>query len=263
MQNNELKDRILRMLEEDREFRFAIMGLIGLEGIKESIDLLREILYMVKDRLDKLEDRHARLIDAQARTDERVGKLEDAVARLVDAQTRLEQRVGKLEDAVARLIDAQARTDERVGKLEDAVARLVDAQARTELAISNLRKEVGRLSDTIGFGLEDIARVVVPGYLYRHEKIVLDKLERRFMLVDGEEVEINLYGEGMKEGKKVIVVGESKARIYSKEVREFDDTINKVGFKDALKFMFGYLIHPSAEEEARKKGILLIASYMR
>ena len=221
MQNNELKDRILRMLEEDREFRFAIMGLIGLEGIKESIDLLREILYMVKDRLDKLEDRHA------------------------------------------RLIDAQARTDERVGKLEDAVARLVDAQARTELAISNLRKEVGRLSDTIGFGLEDIARVVVPGYLYRHEKIVLDKLERRFMLVDGEEVEINLYGEGMKEGKKVIVVGESKARIYSKEVREFDDTINKVGFKDALKFMFGYLIHPSAEEEARKKGILLIASYMR
>jgi chromosome segregation ATPase len=100
----------------------------------------------LEERVGRLEDAVAHLIEAQTRMEERVGRLEervgrleDAVAHLIEAQARmeervgrLEERVGRLEDAVAHLIEAQARMEERVGRLEDAVAHLIEAQARTE-----------------------------------------------------------------------------------------------------------------------------------
>jgi hypothetical protein len=129
-----------------------------------------------------------------------------------------------------------------------------------------LSTQVSKLSDTVGFGLEDIARVVVPGWLYRHEGIVVDELVRRFFIVDGEEVEVNLYGEGLRDSVKVVVLGEVKSRIYGREVEEFASSVEKVKKivpHPVYKFLFGYLIHPSAEDEAEKRSVKLIASYMR
>ena len=41
----------------------------------------------------------------------------------------------------------------------------VASTKRTELVLQGLAKEVGALSRNFGFGLEDIGRVVIPGYL--------------------------------------------------------------------------------------------------
>ncbi|MEM2720266.1 MAG: hypothetical protein QXU49_05720, partial [Candidatus Caldarchaeum sp.] len=84
--------------------------------------------------------------------------------------------------------------------------------------------------------------------------------------VDGEEIEVNLYGEGEKDGRKLVIIGEAKSRIYKREVEAFDAWAEKIAAtigQETYKFMFGYLIHPSAEEEGRKRKIKLIASYMR
>ncbi|MEM2909457.1 MAG: hypothetical protein QXO01_00065 [Nitrososphaerota archaeon] len=171
----------------------------------------------------------------------------------------------RLEDAVARLAEAQQRTEERVGRLEDAVARLAEAQQRTDAALKELAVQVGKLSEVIGFGLEDIAQVVVPGWLYRHEGIEVE-VGRTFFVIDGEEVQVDLYGDGKKNGETVKVVGEVRSRIYGRDVEEFDRKVkiieNYLGMP-AYKLMFGYLIHPSASKEAERRGITLIASYMR
>jgi hypothetical protein len=45
--------------------------------------------------------------------------------------------------------------------------------------VKALSIQVGRLSDVVGFSLEDIARVVVPGWLLRHEGIEVESLESR------------------------------------------------------------------------------------
>ncbi|MGQ9788717.1 MAG: hypothetical protein ACUVQM_05390, partial [Candidatus Hadarchaeaceae archaeon] len=175
------------------------------------------------------------------------------------AVQRLAERQGSLEMAVQKLM-------ERQGALEMAVQRLAEAQARTDLALQELSRQVGRLSETVGFGLEDIARVVVPGWLHRHEEIEVDDLTRRFVRVDGEEVEINLYGDGNKRGVKITVLGEARSRIHSGDVKEFDESaekVKKVIPNEVYKLIFGYYVHPSAEEEAGKRGIKLIASYMR
>jgi hypothetical protein len=49
-------------------------------------------------------------------------------------------------------------------------------------------------------------------------------------------------------------------------VRRFQSKIEKVRKVikgEVYKLMFGFLIHPSAEKEAEKRGIRVIASYMR
>jgi len=88
-----LKHRMLRLLKEDEEFRYAVAGLIGLEDIAKRIDSLNE----------------------------RVGRLEDAVTKLTEGQSRLE-------DAMARLIDVVADT-----RKELAGTRMELANTRKEL----------------------------------------------------------------------------------------------------------------------------------
>jgi len=171
---------------------------------------------------------------------------------LAEAQARTEERVTRLEEAVTRLAEAQARTEERVAKVE--------------VSLRELAQQVGKLSDTIGFGLEDIARVVLPGWLSRHEGIEVDELTRTFLEVDGEVIEINLYGVGVRGCEKVVVLGEARSRIYEHDVKEFDGVAEKarrVIPHRVYKLLFGYWIHPAAQREAAGRGLTFIASYMR
>jgi len=148
--------------------------------------------------------------------------------------------------------EAQKRTEERVNELSNAMKML--------------SIQVERLSDVVGFSLEDVAKVVLPGWLLRHEKINIESLERKFLEVNGELIEVNLYGEGEKNGLKITVIGEAKSRIYEKDVKDFCKKISRIEKTlkpPVYKLMFGFLIHPTAEKEAEAYGIKLIASYMR
>jgi hypothetical protein len=218
--------------------------------------------------------------------DERVGEikvtrrdfddLRGVIQELAQAQARTEERMGGLERAMEELAQAQARTDASLKELAQAQARtdaslqaLAQAQARTEGSLRELAQQVGRLSENIGFGLEDVARVVLPDYLaYRHnlqlEGEPGEELRRVFFEVDGREVEINLYGEGQRDGQRAVVLGESKSRIYGREVSDFAKVLAQVEplvEGEVVRVMFGFYIHPTALREAREKGILLVASY--
>jgi len=130
--------------------------------------------------------------------------------------------------------------------------------------LQGMAKEVGALSQNFGFGLEDIAHVVLPGYLKRHYKIEMGEFERKFFEVNGKLVEINLFAEGRIKKEKITVLGEVKSRIYERETKKFKKDLSKVlplieG--KVFKLMFGYLVHPSASKIA--EDIKLIASYQR
>lgn len=119
--------------------------------------------------------------------------------------------------------------------------------------------------------LEEIARVILPGYLERHFGIRLwgelgEELKRQWIGPEGSEVEINLYGEGEQRGQRVVVLGEAKSRIYGREVEQFDRAIQPIAgtLKErVVKVMVGYLIHPTASRVAAEREILLVASYQR
>jgi len=85
-----------------------------------------------------------------------------------------------------------------------------------------------------------------------------------FFEVDGEQVEINLYGEGRRDGQGAVVLGESKARIYGRDVQDLTKVLAQVEplvEGEVVRVMFGFYIHPTALREAREAGILLVASY--
>ena len=222
------------------------------DKVKE-IKVTREEFDKLTSAVNKLTEKVTELAEAQKKTEERLDQLTVRVDQLAEAQRRTEERLNQLAVRVDQLAEAQRRTEETVQKLSEAIR---------ELSV-----QVGRLSDIIGFGLEDIARVMVPGWLERNMGIYVEDLSPRFIMVDGTELQLNLFGIGRKDAKEIIIVGECKSRIYASEVRKFSKLLKKVhkAFpdKEVLGFLFGFLIHPSAEEEAKKYGIKLIATYMR
>jgi len=120
--------------------------------------------------------------------------------------------------------------------------------------------------------IEDIARLMLPPYLEKHYGIRLEgepaeELQRHFFTVGPfPPIEINLYGEGYRDGQRVVVLGEAKARIGGGVVRDFVDTVRQVEpllTGEVWRVMFGSWIHPTAEEVARELGVVLVASYQR
>ncbi len=245
----------------------------ALERLAEAQARAEERLSGVEERMSRLELAVERLAEAQARAEERLSGVEERVSRLELAVERLDRAVERLAEAQARAEERLSGVEERTSRLEmaverldGAVERLAEAQARTERAVQELAQAVGRLSDTVGYGLEDIARVILPGYLERHFGIRVEELERRFVGPEGQEVEVNLYGEGQEDGQPVVVLGEAKSRIYGRDVEEFVRVIGPVaeGIREkVVKVMVGYLIHPSASRLAQQQGVLLVASYQR
>jgi predicted nucleic acid-binding Zn-ribbon protein len=240
------------------------------DRLTQTVAQLAQAQARTEQRLEELAQAQARteqrlneLAQAQARTEQRVEQLEGAMQRLAEAQARTEERLDRLEAAVERLAEAQARTEERVDRLEAAVERLAEAQARTEQALQQLATQVGALSDNVGYGLEDIARVVLPGYLKQRYGVTVERLERRIFPIDGQQFDIDLYAEGRRGRRRIVVLGEVKARIYAREVHHFQQVLQAVRPQlpaEPLPVLFGYFIDLSAMEAAQDQ-ILLIAAY--
>ncbi|MEX2707513.1 MAG: hypothetical protein Q6352_020030 [Candidatus Freyrarchaeum guaymaensis] len=220
--------------------------------IKIVDERVREIR-VTREDFDKLTAAVNKLAEAQRRTEERL-------EQLAEAQRGTEERLTRLESVVEQLAEAQRRTEERL-------EQLAEAQRGTEESLKRLTVQVGRLSDTVGFGLEDVARVMAPGWFERHLGITVEgELEPVTLSYGGVEVEVNLYGEGRaSDGREVVLVGECKSRIYSAEVKSFVRELSTVRKalqeKEIVPFMFGFMVHPSADKEAEQHNIIVLAPY--
>ncbi|MBS7659049.1 hypothetical protein KEJ20_07900 [Candidatus Bathyarchaeota archaeon] len=205
-------------------------------------------------------------------------ELYEAIIRIIDQRISeikvTREDFNRLIKIVEALAEAQKRTEsviatlgERVERLEKVVEALAEAQKRTEDTVTRLTIAVGSLSDTIGYGLEDVAKVMLPSWLEKHEKIKVKELERRFIEVDGEEVEVDLYGEGIKGRYLITVIGEVKSKIDVGDVKKFMSKLDKIGKalknRRILPLMFGYWFHPSASILGKKNGIRVIAPYQK
>ncbi len=236
-------------------------------------EMYRAIVTVVDDRLkdirvgredfDRLSQTVAQLAAAQARTEQRLEQLAQAQARTEQRLEQLAQAQARTEQRLEQLAQAQARTEQRMDRVEAALTRLAEAQARTEQALQQLATQVGALAENIGYGLEDIARLVLPGYLQKRYGITVERLERRLFQADGQVVEVDLYGEGRRAKRRVVVLGEVKSRIYAREVQQFQRLLQTIAPQlpgEPVPLMFGYFIDLSALEAAGEE-MLLVASY--
>ena len=237
------------------------------EFIIKVVDQRISEIKVTREDFSRVENALKRLTEAQHKTEEKLAELIEAQRKTEERVAGLEEHTARLEKAIADLAEAQRKTEERVEELAKAQIETEEALVSLTRVVREQNVKIDRLSDVIGFGLEDIARVVLPGWLYRHLGIEVEDLRREFLKIDQLLVEVNLYGEGRVRGKPVVVVAECKSRIYEKDVEKFFEKVyepvSKIKDVEVVGVLFGFLIYPKAREKAEKLGIHVVASYER
>ncbi|MCS7214712.1 MAG: hypothetical protein NZ826_00950 [Thermodesulfovibrio sp.] len=186
----------------------------------------------------------------------------------------LKREVQTLATFVKELAEAQKRTEERVSRLETALAELAEAQKRTEKAIEELthalketRQMVGNLSDTVGYTLEDRAMKALPAILFERFGIkIKGRLIRKYIQYNGKYNEINIYGEGERQGQKITVIGEAKSRLSKSNIDNLIKLIDRLQRKGLISgeifpIVVTYTVTPEAEQYSFSKGVHVIWSY--
>src|SRR3990167_1022391 len=174
-------------------------------------------------------------------------------------------------DAYSELV----KTDD-FNELKGIVKELAEAQKRTEKevkkltkTVKNVQKNLGGLSHTVGYHLEDRAYKTLPLLLKRDLGIEVEgRLIRRFFVYGrGKKDEVNIYGRGIKEGKEVIIIGESKSQLSKDDIDDFLDIVDRVtdytksADKENVLIAVSYSVEPDIEEYAKKKDIKIYWSY--
>ncbi len=145
--SDEEKKKIIEALEEDKEFRYTLMGLLGFKEILDRITRLEERYQRIDERIAGLEERFAELRERQQKLEERFAELGERFARLEERQQRLEEKFAELEERFAKLEERQQRLEERFVELEEKFARLEERQQKLEERFAKLEERQQRLEE--------------------------------------------------------------------------------------------------------------------
>ncbi len=220
------------------------------------IRVTREEFNKLRETVDRLAKSIERLSEAQRRT-------EEAVKTLAEAQKRTEERLNALAEAQKRTEDALARLSKRVDELAEAQKRTEDALARLSKRVESLGREVGRLSSVVGFTLEDLARLYLP-YRLRRFGYEVTRVEKRWFMINRRRVQVDLYGEGVFKGRRIVIIGECSSVVYKRDVKRVWRVARKVSELlgvEAVPIVFGFIIHPSGRDEAEKLNVIVETAY--
>jgi hypothetical protein len=145
------------------------------------------------------------------------------------------------------------------------VEELAEAQKKTEESLNKLTKRVdnievqlGGLSMAVGYGIED--------KLYPHLEKFAEKvfdvvpmdvvLRKNIVYADGRFDELNVYIKAKKDGKQVLIIGESKAQPGKKDIDKFIKTVERVEKYTGTvvyPFIVGYSFSPIVEKYINEK----------
>ena len=263
------------------ELHVGLATSVDMQDLKDAVKALaaaqarsEERLEGVETRMDRVESTLDRLAAAQAQSEERLDRVEAALDRLAAAQARSEERLDRVEATLDRVAAAQARSEERLDRVEAALDRLAAAQARTEEALKKLteahdetRKQLGGLSHTVGYTLENEAYRALPALLAADYGIeVEDRLIRTYLTTDrGYPVEVNIFGKGRRNGCEVVIIGESKSQLSTKNIDHFiQGRLARLDplFADVFPVLVTHMISaPDVAAYAQERGIALYYSY--
>lgn len=192
---------------------------------------------------------------AQKRTEERVEEL-------AQAQKRTEERLEELTAKVMELSEAQRRTERRVEELAQAQKRTEDALLKLTRRVDMIEERLEGISNSVGYSLENAAFKALPGLLQdRYGIEVQGRLLRRYV---GDR-QVNIWGRGRRNGRDVVIIGESKVRPSRKEVDRFLKIAHHLaaqeGWKEVVHVFVAHDIPPVVEQYLEERGILPFWSY--
>jgi hypothetical protein len=204
---------------------------------------------------------------AKVFTPEQTNSLVDVIDTIRQAELRreadtqeLKRGLTELTGEVKKLAAAQQHTDETVAELSRAVQILAETVNK---GLTDLRREVGSLANTFGFDLEELVAALLSPYLEKHAGITRLTLERRYFEINGgQPEEVDLVGQGQREGKPVLVLAECRTTIGGGEMRrvaqELDSIATTIIDSEVVKIVVAMNLHPTGEKAATETGIWAI-----
>jgi len=186
-------------------------------------------------------------------------ELKEIVKDLAGQVSNLTKRMDELTQRVDTLA---VRMDELTQRVED----LVGEMKGIKVTIQDMRQEIGGMSHAIGYGLEDQSYLTLPPILKRDHAITLKgRLKRGFLeTARNKYIEINIWGQGERDGKSIEIIGEAKTQLKKRDVDKFLQTLQ------AIRPHIDHSIHPicvtyqtspAVTQYAKDKGITLYFTY--
>jgi hypothetical protein len=266
---------------------------------EQRVEALEDVVQKLAAAQQRTEQRVEELAAAQQRTEQRVEALEDVVQKLAAAQQRTEQRVeelaaaqqrteailaalsqevrvltqnvDRLQEEVRVLNERMDRVEAKVDSLSDRVDVLSGRTDRIEHTIRDMQKEIGGMSASMGYALENEAYRILPAFLQEHYGI---KLARRLIRTEIGGREINLFGEGEREGRIITLVGETKTRLDERRKKlekdifaELEERVQAVvtergiAEESIVRLLVTHYARPGILQEAQEQGIIIVQSF--
>jgi len=226
----ELKSEILRLLKEDEEFRYAVAGLIGLEGILKRLDKHDEKFNEIMTRLSEHDKKFTEIMTRLSEHDKKFNEI----------MTRLSEHDRKFNEVMTRLSEHDKKFNAIMAEIRDI---------RREL------REIRTYMERTSLTLEEEAWEVLSSKL---RKMGIDVKLSRLTLPD---LEINIYGTK----DDLCVIGEASIRTGIGIIESTDEKIEKLKRKypeylrkRVLKVIYTMWTTEDAVEEAKKRRIWLV-----
>ncbi len=144
MSSAELKRRILRLLREDEEFRYAVLGMVGygelLKRAEEHDRKFNEILARLEEHDKKFAEIIAKLEEHSKRFEEHDRKFNEILARLEEHDRKFEEIVARLEEHDRKFAEIMSRLEEHDRKFEEIMVRLEEHDRKFEMIMARLEE---------------------------------------------------------------------------------------------------------------------------
>ncbi len=152
--------------------------------------------------------------------------------------------------------------DQRQKISELLMSELKQAMAELAGVVKNTPIEAGGISNHLRYTLENEAYRKLPKYLKDNHGIeILERMIRRE--VAGEE--INFFGRGRRNGKPVLVVGETKFRLTSGDFAQLDRKLDAVKreyqSEEIVPLLVTHFASDREKERATNRGVIVAQSF--
>jgi uncharacterized protein YoxC len=239
-----LRRQFLKLLDEDKEFRYTVAGYLGLGEILKRLDSIEENIRKIWEEIRGLREGQDKLWEGQNRLWEEVKALREGQEKLWDGQNKLWEEVkllregqNKLWEEVKALREGQEKLWEEVKLLREGQNKLWEGQNRLWEEVKALREgqeklwashrrlenymrsAFGELRTALGVTYEMHAAAYLTMMLYEMGYEKAEVVSKSFV-EDEEIVEVDLFNE------EPLVVGEVTLAV--KDVGDAEREVEKV-----------------------------------
>jgi chromosome segregation ATPase len=255
----EEKKRFLKSLDEDKEFRYAVAGYLGIGEILKRLDSLEESMVKLWEEVKSLrEDFNTSKSDMSTLKSD-VGMLKSDVSILKEDVSTLKSDVSTLKSDVSVLKSDVSTLKSDISTLKSDVSMLKSDMSTLKKDVSTLKKDVGDIRTTLDrltLTVEDEARSVIKHRIKRDLNIDIE-LDRVFI----DEREVNIYGAV----NDICVIGEATVRLGTKLIDELLGKIELIKHerpdllrKKIIKVIYTDYAVPDAVESARNRKVWIL-----